>query len=318
MGDRFTYEFPTNFDSRMVQYLQQSRYGSLVAKAYQNCQYKYINKGNAYRAGIRGEDLWDRQAVEITFEGPKRDIDVLKNNKKLVEDSVSVCLDADTTGLLVLKLVFFENDLLIKQPLTRKEGVTPQSTKAVLQDLVDIGQALCCNSGYSVNSTENALNDFFRDMLTIKRCYEVKDQTRHGRSTSGKDAGEVDLLLTIGNKELACIEGLKLSSVDKQYIEQHIVKAVSNYNPLGTPTYIVAYVTAQDFDVFWDKYIKYINSFEFPSPYYVSRELRTSEPNVAAIRTADLYLSSDGYRFPVYFLAIHLMGPGINQTNSFW
>ena len=87
---------------------------------------------------------------------------------------------------------------------------------------------------------------------------EVKDQTRHGISMSGKDAAEVDILLTKEGKEIAIFEGLKLDSVNKSYIATHIDKAIINYNALGTATFVVSYVSVADYKVFWEKFSSYI------------------------------------------------------------
>ena len=93
---------------------------------------------------------------------------------------------------------------------------------------------------------------------------EAKDQTRHGVSKNGKDAGEVDILLTKEGKEIAIYEGLNLGYVRTAYIDEHIDKAITNYNALGTATFIVAYVSSRDFETFWERYVNHLQSYEFP------------------------------------------------------
>ena len=133
---------------------------------------------------------------------------------------------------------------------------------------------------------------------------EVKDQTRHGLSANGTNAGEVDILITKDNKEIAIFEGLKLNSVNTTYIDSHINKAIINYNALGTATFIVAYVTAADFEMFWEKYAAHLHSIEFP--LHVKKKIEIKPYTNAAIRIAETILSRDGFDFPVYFVALNL------------
>lgn len=138
----------------------------------------------------------------------------------------------------------------------------------------------------------------------MKGYKENKDQTRHGVSANGCDAGEVDLLLLKEGKEIAIMEGLKLDSVNSNYIDLHINKAINNYNALGTPTFIVVYATAVDFSAFWERYLDYIRNFDFKVQIKKALSERAF-PN-AAIRTADMILCRDGYDFPVYHVAVNI------------
>ncbi len=66
----FTYELPNNFNSSLIQFLQQNR-STDVAQAFQRCKYEYQDLGLAYYAGLRG-DTWDKKAVDFTFEGSEK------------------------------------------------------------------------------------------------------------------------------------------------------------------------------------------------------------------------------------------------------
>lgn len=167
--------------------------------------------------------------------------------------------------------------------------------------MLQIGQRFCLNSSFNGASSENSINDYFRDLFFIKGYTEVKDQTRHGLSANKKDSAEVDILLTKDGKEIAIYEGLKLSSVSATYTDTHISKAVVNYNALGTATFIVAYVDVSDFDSFWKRYISYLQSYSFP--LLVKSPLVVSPYPDAATRVASTILSSADYDFPVYFVA---------------
>lgn len=174
----------------------------------------------------------------------------------------------------------------------------------VLKDLISIGQKVCLNNTYSKTSSENCINDYFRDMLFALGYTEVKDQTRHGISQSGKDAGEVDLLLTKNGNEVAIIEALKLNYINTDYIKKHIDKSITNYNALGTATFIIIYTSSSDFGVFWNRFVDYIKAYKYPMQ--VKKTISEMPHPNAVIRVAETILSRDEYDFPVYFIVLNI------------
>ena len=174
----------------------------------------------------------------------------------------------------------------------------------MLVDLISTCERLCLNSTYSYDCAENSMNDYLRDMLSSKGYIEVKDQTRHGLSGSGRDSGEVDILISKSGKEIALIECLKLGCVNTSSIDEHIQKAICNYNALGTATFIVSYVYTADFGVFWSKYVSYLETYDFKLE--MKGKLSEEASPDAATRIASVILSRDGFDFPVYFLALKL------------
>lgn len=186
----------------------------------------------------------------------------------------------------------------------KRDEYTLLPANEVFKDIIDICEKVCNNKTYTYAQSENAINDYFRDMLSAKGYLQVMDQTRHGSSASGKDAGEIDILLKKDDKEIAIIEGLKLACVDTSCLKNHIDKALTNYNALGTPTFIIAYVGVADFKSFWDKTYEYLDLYNYPvNVEHPLQEL--SYPN-AAVRTAQIMLSKDGYGFPMYFIAVKI------------
>ena len=171
-------------------------------------------------------------------------------------------------------------------------------------DILWIGEKICSNSTYNSASLEDSMNDYFRDMLLGKGYDETKDQSRHGISANKKGAGEVDLLITKSGKEIAIIEGLKLDSVDSSYIDEHIEKAIDNYNALGTATFIVAYVTTANFASFWERYVNHIKNHTYE--VQIKREIsEKTHPNASA-RIASAIFSRDEFDFPIYFIALKI------------
>ena len=82
----FTYIIPHNFTTRIIQFLQQKGRNDLIA-AFKQCEYEYEDVGNAYRAGIKG-DNWNMNALDFTFEGSDSNIKLLENNKGLLKDII--------------------------------------------------------------------------------------------------------------------------------------------------------------------------------------------------------------------------------------
>lgn len=304
----FTYELPNNFRKRVVQFLQQS--GEInVAEAFQRCEYAYENVGLAYYAGLVG-DNWNKEAVDFTLEGLDDDITILKNADRILKDAIGKALRSSVSGYLVRNIIYFISDIFNDSTnlhASNEERLNADIATAnnVLCDLIKIGERVCLNSMYDATSSENSINDYFRDMLFSSGYNEVKDQTRHGVSASGKDAGEVDILLTKANKEIAIFEGLKLNSVRSEYINEHINKAITNYNALGTATFVVAYVSTEDFEGFWNRYINHIKEYHFTLG--IKKELDILVHPNASTRVATMILTRDGFDFPVYFIAFKII-----------
>lgn len=221
----FTYELPINFEKRVIQFLQQFGKNN-VAEAFQQCEYEYDNVGLAYYAGLKG-DNWNKKAVDFTFEGLKNDISLLHSEDKTLKNAIGKALKPNESGYLVRNIFYLDSDIFLekaKKPLSNQErlNVDIEAANTVLDDLIQIGERVCLNHSINASSSENSINDSFRDMLFVKGYHEVKDQTRHGISTSGKDAAEVDILLTKGGKEIAIFEGLKLNSVKTETAEKFV------------------------------------------------------------------------------------------------
>ncbi|MBR3241510.1 MAG: hypothetical protein IKF90_02265, partial [Parasporobacterium sp.] len=110
---------------------------------------------------------------------------------------------------------------------------------------------------------ENNINDGIRNQL--KWVYDVKDQSRLGESGSGKDAGEVDIMLFDNANPMVIMEGLILDYFKQEYLDDHIRKALDNYNPNGCPfVYILIYAKMKEFGVFWDKVMEHLSDYAFP------------------------------------------------------
>ena len=104
---------------------------------------------------------------------------------------------------------------------------------------------------------ENIRNDYLCDILRSAEV-AVMDQTRSGKANN--DAGELDFLFVDSStlQEIAIMEALNLSSVDKEYVKEHINKLVSDekYNPNGlNELYMLVYANVNDFSGFCKEYV---------------------------------------------------------------
>lgn len=142
----------------------------------------------------------------------------------------------------------------------------PKDRRELLEDIFTILIQMQGDKLYR-GVSENQLNDGIRNGLRITRRYQPFDQTRHGESASGLDAGELDILVSTKKEGLpiAIVEALILKSVDKKSLKTHIDKALVNYNPTGCKmTVIVIYSRAADFASLVTSLDGYLKTYEYP------------------------------------------------------
>lgn len=304
--DIFTYEVPSGFYGYVQRSLKSKSASPKIFEALRSCDIDHNDVGLAYYAGIKNAG-WNMRALDFTIEGPEQLVDLLEANELILKEAFDVSLRPNKSGYQVRDIFFFVSNETNVIPSS--DGIRLQETlnsaNQILDKILSWGEKFCNNPIYSNDLSENGFNDALRDFLTSIESLYVMDQTRHGLSPNGKDAGSVDLLVSKSNKEVALIEGLKLSSVNKGYIDSHIKKAVGPYNPLGTPVFLLCYVSVEDFGRFWSKCFEYLDGYEFPLDVKSSLIER---PRVnASTRVASMMLSRDGYDFPLYVIAFKLL-----------
>jgi hypothetical protein len=303
----YSYQVPDGFDRRVEQYLVAIAPNTKVLTDLRRCHYDFEDLGNAYYAGIRPSP-WDSNAMDVTLLGPSASIDRLREMKAALSTAVSKALNTSATGLLLSELFLIEDVVPLSTSFTSDQDRfvdDVRNAQVIKEEIVRIGENLSKNILYTDDISEDSINDFFRDFLERLDCFEVKDQTRHGLSSNGSAAGEVDILLQKDGREAAIIEGLKLSCVNTSYIGEHIRKATINYNPLGTPVFILAYVSTNDFEKFWLHCLEFLKGYSFDARVEKSI-LSEATPN-AACRLASAVLSRDGFSFPFFFIAFKLI-----------
>ena len=142
-------------------------------------------------------------------------------------------------------------------------------TNDIVKDVILVCAKLISNEIY-YDASEDRRNTYVRDLLDEKG-YVVIDQTRHGLSPQGKDAGKVDISIFKEGKTYTLIEALNLSCLSKKYIDTHLDK-IFDYDVLGNDINIILnYVTVSDFDKFITNYITYMKERKWRSPMVRSK-----------------------------------------------
>lgn len=165
----------------------------------------------------------------------------------------------------------------------------------------------CCQkvqADFSLKAAlENIINDKIRDLLEAKG-YDVKDQTRHGSSAMGKDAGSVDIFIRKEDFPLTLVEALRLDSVKEEYISEHINK-IYKYDTLGFKyNFLISYVKTKDFKGFFNRYINLIKGLEYP--YKLTQCLMCDSKQHSEIRTIEMILDREGVATKLYHIIIHM------------
>lgn len=189
----------------------------------------------------------------------KRDLFAIEVNKQLRRAGLSYLLPVND------QIEYKENsndDILLQMKFINNPAVR----KELLDDLITILALMQGNINYK-GKKENILNDGVRDGLKITKRYQVHDQSRHGESESGVDAGELDLLVSSKKEDLpiAVVEALILNGMDRTNLGKHINKALTKYDPNGCPiTFILIYSRNDDFAKLSTSISEYLNSYQYP------------------------------------------------------
>jgi hypothetical protein len=150
------------------------------------------------------------------------------------------------------------------KPLTLEFSKDLDSQDAFIKNMVRACLNLQARKLYS-NSSEDERNDYIGDILEALG-YTVKDQTRHGSSSTGKGAGKTDIFVFRDGLPFAVVEAMNLDSVNTIYINNHLDKVFS-YDTAGNKFNVcLSYVKVADFSSFWGKYTVHVSSYSSPAP----------------------------------------------------
>ena len=120
---------------------------------------------------------------------------------------------------------------------------------------------------YRGDCNENDRNSFVANLLAAGKHYHIKDQTRWSVSSTGKDAGEIDIFIhEKDGTPYSIIEALNLDSLKTDYLILHLDK-IFKYDTSGFEfNFILVYATAKRFGDFCKKYQEFIvrHSYNYP------------------------------------------------------
>lgn len=150
--------------------------------------------------------------------------------------------------------------------------ISNHSTDKFLDALIFACSELQSNRIY-YQASEDDRNTFVESILTSSG-YSCKDQTRRGRSSKGKSAGELDIFISEPSKRpFTVIEALILKYLDKSYVDLHL-KKVFGYDTFGTEkNFILVYSEAKEFVTLWSKYVNYLPKVQYPYEYLKFEDL---------------------------------------------
>ncbi len=162
-----------------------------------------------------------------------------------------------------------EGRILVKSNDVETSMAKPLDGEKTLRPKRSLKEALitCCQQlqgrAMSTKDDENSRNDWIAQLLD-KDGFRVKDQTRWGRSATGKSPGEIDIKIENEHGEAeAIIEAFNLKCLDRTVVENHLIK-LFNYDSSGLKTnFILVYSESNDFQGLWEKYLKYIPEIDF-------------------------------------------------------
>lgn len=242
--------------------------------------------------------MFIRQPIIDTIGWPEcfDDIEKYKTESEDIKSKITKIQRRTYNSVIIIEnniLDYFNNNSSSSHPLNENK-----ITGNIMKTLVNVRE----NKEYE-GKNENVINDGIRDQLRM--VYEVRDQSRQGSSVSGKDAGEIDLMICDKGEPYAIIEGMVLDSLDKKALDTHIKKVLTNYDPLGCPiTYVLIYARMERFDDFWDRLTEYVKKYSFP--YDVVEDFTDMPFAYAESRHGKIVLKRSGKNISFHLFAIKL------------
>lgn len=135
------------------------------------------------------------------------------------------------------------------------------SLDKILSDIIEVGSRILERKFQK--KIENIINDDIVDLLRTKG-HNIADQTRSGSSGSGKEAGELDIMIRMNNGiPITIIECLRLESCGSKnvVVAEHLIKLLSKYDTHELKRkFIIVFGEAQRFDNLWINYSEYIKN----------------------------------------------------------
>lgn len=162
---------------------------------------------------------------------------------------------------------------------------------------------------------ENRYNDLLLATLRLRLPiwgWTIDDQSRAGASSTGIDAGEIDISIKSAGHNIALVEALILKSGNFTKTEEHILKCNSYVNYLKR-YYIIIYFRGPiaNFDQTWQTYQSDVLNISYPSDFQIDikedfKDLSAEFNNVRNLKIAKTIHNSN---IEMFHLMINLSKP---------
>ena len=203
----------------------------------------------------------------------------------------------------------FNQNIPISDILNQSDGDSARREQEIIQAIISACTAMQANKIYW-DCREDDRNTYIRDLLR-QAGYIIADQTLSGRSMSGINPGELDIMiLETTNRPIAIYEALNLSnfiSSAKKSLDEHLLKLLDNYNPIGLPfSFLVSYVSCSkdDFRDFWIDYKNHIPQSSIGK--YQFQRVKEREDRTFYLRSAKCVYDREGSPTTVYHIVVRL------------
>lgn len=178
------------------------------------------------------------------------------------------------------------------------------SQEGFIKNLVVACSTLQARMHYS-NASEDERNDYIGDMLAAIG-YNIKDQTRRGRSSSGKGSGELDIFVSKDRLPFTVIEAMNLSSLSTNTINEHLDKIFS-YDTSGNKFNVcLSYVKIADFNSFWERYSEHVTNHSYPAPLLSADASIDDEYGYSEIRIMKTNHNRSGRTVSLYHICVRI------------
>lgn len=178
------------------------------------------------------------------------------------------------------------------------------SQEAFVKNLVLACFNLQARKHYS-DANEDERNDYIGDILGAIG-YTIKDQTRRGCSSSGKDSGELDIFVSKDGLPFTVIEAMNLDSLSTSYINKHLDKIFS-YDTSGNKFNVcLSYVKIADFNSFWEKYSAHVANYSYTAPLLSSDTSIDDEYGYSELRIMKTNHSRSGRTVSLYHICVRI------------
>ena len=203
----------------------------------------------------------------------------------------------------------FRKNLRIVDILNKTDCAVAEKQKSLIKDIVSACQMMQSAKMYW-KASEDERNTFVRDVLRAKDYY-ISDQTRSGKSGTGKKPGELDIeIRKSADTPWTVYEALNITGfaqTSKETWNEHLVRLLDNYNPVGYPfLFLVSYLECRKdrFKEIWLDYFEHLSTYSPPNYSLQSAEGQSDDSFY--IRCAECVYDRAGLPTTIYHICVRL------------